>query len=236
MNRGHIKANLSVVFARFLQIYRQNPALQPILVFGIALFAGIILGSTVDLVKNVSAEANISILFETELTSNPEFTTLATPEKVEINPIQQKNEYTEPKSLTGAGILYVPNINLYQSVSSATISSDGTLITPTSGTAVYNGNILYGHSSGVFSGLFALKIGDTFNYNGRDYTISGIDTGDYIEKVINNKKTSEIRLSDGTYTNMSKLSNSNALVLMTCAGNYNTTIRTAEKRLLIFAQ
>ncbi|MBQ3325936.1 hypothetical protein IJG79_02185 [Candidatus Saccharibacteria bacterium] len=229
MSKGQIIAN----------IFANNKYLSKVFVFAISLVAGIIFGSTFDVIKNASAESYIdtapaSILSETTKSYDEK----SSINKVEIASIQMENEYTKPKFTTGAGILYMPSIGLYTGVSAATTSGN-TINVPSAGVGAYK-NLLVSHNTSSFSGLinvyndFVSGKTTTFNYNGRDYTVTGAEIAD-------------LDLSDGRYiwtnnhttrTDMNKIMSKSSLVMMTCYGksvNVPGIGATLDKRIFIYA-
>lgn len=216
MSKGH----------KIINIFAKNESLRDVVVFAICLIAGLIFGSAINVASSAGAESYIdttSASIASESIKN--YDQKSTIEKVELAAIQTKNEYTEPKVSTGAGILYMPSINLYRGISYVSKGTDPQKVIDSGAIAAYNGNVLLAHNPGSFSGLvniynsFASGANITFNYNGRDYTVYDAEIAahngkQYITKYGNRS--------------LNRLSESNTLTLVTCYGN--------NQRIIIYAK
>ncbi len=211
---------------KVISFFTKNEALSNVFVFSICLIIGIIFGSTIDIIKNASAESYIdntpaSIASETIKTYEQK----PAVEKVESAAIQQRNEYTEPKVITGTGILSIPSINLNRYVSLVSKGIDPQNVIDSGAIAAYNGNILLAHNPGSFSGLYTLYSqflngsNLSLNYNGREYTVYDAEIISHDGKQYNTKYGKR---------SLNRLSETNSLVLVTCFGN--------NQRIMIYAR
>ncbi|MBR2864556.1 hypothetical protein IKG12_02205 [Candidatus Saccharibacteria bacterium] len=219
MYKGHIKDDFVILKSIITKFFKANPAVEKVAIFAASLVVGITLGSTIDLAKNASAESYISATSETAISETKSYTEIPTPEKANISAIQQVNEYTQPK--TGAGILYMPSIGLYRGISYVAKGVNPQNVIDSGAIAAYAGNVLLAHNPGSFSGLvniynsFSSGANITFNYNGRDYTVYDAEIASHNGKQYMTKYGAR---------SLNRLSETNALVLVTCYGNQRIMI------------
>lgn len=212
MSKGH----------KIISFFANNEYFRNVAIFAISLIAGIIFGSTFDVMSNANAESYLdttgSSIASESTKSYEEKTTI---NKVEIASVQMENEYTKPKYTTGAGILYMPSINLYRGVSYVSKGTNPQNVIDAGAIAAYNGNILLAHNPGTFSGLvnvynsFSGGANITFNYNGREYTVYDVE--------IANQNGQQYLTKYGARS-LDRLSEKNTLVLVTCSGNQRIMI------------
>lgn len=228
MSKGH----------KIINIFAKNESLRDVVVFAICLIAGLIFGSAINVASSAGAESYIdttSASIASESIKN--YDQKSTIEKVELAAIQTKNEYTEPKVSTGAGILYMPNIGINMTASRYNSNCDSYV--PNSGFAVTCGNVLVGHNPGSFSGLVSIynrvASGEsiTFNYNGREYTTYGAELAELSQ---DRKSLGVTRNGNRAWLNMNKISaDKSSIILMTCYGSMRSDGNTTH-RILIYAK
>lgn len=129
----------------------------------------------------------------------------------------------DAKDYNFAGQLSIPAIGLQSDVAELKLESGG-LSTPETIVGSYskslNKTLLIGHSTGIFSELHALKVGDFIQLNGEDYRVVSIQ----------NLSKSQINMQK-----LLKAEEKETLVLMTCAGIVFSN-GDATERLIIIAQ
>ncbi len=217
-----------------VSLYQKNAYLRNVSIFAFSLLLGILIGSTFDIIRNAGAQTIISDVTETESIQQGEFITKNYLRKIETVTIQQENEYPQTSSNTNparTNVLSIPSIDFSQTVPVARIVNN-TLLVEDNSPSVWNGNFIFGHNPGVFSVLLSLKIGDTINYNDRDYTITEIEIADLdaenIQYIWTKNRTHRTTIKD--------LSEKNPLVLMTCYSPWSYRHNTSAQRLIIYAK
>ena len=132
---------------------------------------------------------------------------------------------TTATSTTTPADLSIPSLGISTSVVGSNLSN-GNLSVPAYGASRYH-SLIMGHLYGVFANLANAVPGQKIYLYGESYTIDSVE---YLP-------VNDDRISVGGYK-MSGLINlgSQCIVLMTCAGSYNSALGTYSHRTLVFAK
>lgn len=116
------------------------------------------------------------------------------------------------------------------------LDSSGAVAVPGSSAGYYNANgshLLVGHNTGVFAGLSSVVIGETIEFRGENYQVTGKKVYDYDPSV-------GVKNSDGSLNANGQMMYeslySGDLALMTCHGSYVAQFSTYNQRLVVFTQ
>ncbi len=201
-----------------------NVALRPALLGAFSLMLGIFAGTYAIPVNSTFANSHIDVpadatsrdytaIEQKTPVEKTETDTLATATAKPADTASTSVATKAATTYTSAANLQIPALGIYTSVTPSTLTNNE-LSVPSSSVSVY-GSLLMGHSSGVFGSLSRAAVGQEIVYNGATYVVDSVR--------INLPVDQSSRQYVGNFS-MYVLTNlgSNRIVLMTCAGNYQS--------------